>query len=140
VHSFSHIADTQVGKDCSVGPFARLRPGTVLEQGARIGNFVEIKKSVIGKGSKASHLTYIGDSIIGKEVNIGAGTITCNYDGKNKHTTQIGDGSFIGSNTAVVAPVRIGRGVLVGAGTVVTKDVPDDTLCIARAKQKNLKR
>jgi len=140
VHSFSHINDTQVGKDCSVGPYARLRPGTVLEQNAKVGNFVEIKKSVLGEGSKASHLTYLGDSTIGKEVNIGAGTITCNYDGENKHRTHIGDGSFIGSNTAVVAPVRIGRGVLVGAGTVVTKDVPDDSLCIARAKQKNLKR
>jgi bifunctional UDP-N-acetylglucosamine pyrophosphorylase/glucosamine-1-phosphate N-acetyltransferase len=140
VHSFSHIDGTQVGKDCSVGPYARLRPGTVLEQNAKVGNFVELKKSVLGQGSKACHLTYLGDSIIGKEVNIGAGTITCNYDGRNKHTTHIGDGSFIGSNTAVVAPVRIGRGVLVGAGTVVTKDVPDDSLCIARAKQKNLKR
>ncbi|GAU08689.1 bifunctional UDP-N-acetylglucosamine diphosphorylase/glucosamine-1-phosphate N-acetyltransferase GlmU [Desulfoplanes formicivorans] len=140
VHSFSHIHNAQVGKDCSVGPYARLRPGTVLDRDVRVGNFVEIKKGVMGEGSKASHLTYIGDAVIGKGVNIGAGTITCNYDGTNKHMTHIGDGSFIGSNTAMVAPVRIGRDVLVGAGTVVTKDVPDESLCIARAKQKNLKR
>jgi len=140
VHSFSHINESVVGKDCSVGPYARLRPGAVLKEDSRVGNFVEIKKGILGEGSKAGHLTYIGDSIIGKGVNIGAGTITCNYDGTNKHTTYIGDDSFIGSNTSVVAPVRIGRAVLVGAGTVVTKDVPDETLCIARAKQKNLKR
>ncbi|WP_462324434.1 bifunctional UDP-N-acetylglucosamine diphosphorylase/glucosamine-1-phosphate N-acetyltransferase GlmU [Desulfoplanes sp.] len=140
VHSFSHIEGAQVGKDCSVGPYARLRPGAVLEQEARVGNFVEIKKGILGQASKASHLTYIGDSVIGKGVNIGAGTITCNYDGQDKHTTHIGDGSFIGSNTAVVAPVSIGSNVLVGAGTVVTKDVPDGSLCIARAKQKNLKK
>ncbi len=140
VHSFSHIQTALVGKDCSVGPYARLRPGAVLKEDAKVGNFVEIKKGILGEGSKASHLTYIGDAVIGKDVNIGAGTITCNYDGTAKHTTHIGDGSFIGSNTAIVAPVSIGRNALVGAGTVVTKDVSDTTLCIARARQKNLKR
>ncbi len=140
VHSFSHIHEAEIGKDCSVGPYARLRPGTVLKESSKVGNFVEVKKGVLGEGSKASHLTYIGDALIGQGVNIGAGTITCNYDGTNKHTTHIDDGAFIGSNTALVAPVRVGIKALVGAGSVVTKDVPDKALCIARAHQKNLKR
>ena len=140
VHSFSHIQGAVIEEECSVGPFARLRPQTHLESRAKVGNFVEIKKSTLGQRSKASHLTYLGDCVIGKDVNIGAGTITCNYDGKNKHQTYIEDNVFIGSNTAMVAPVTIGRASLVGAGSVVTKDVPEETLCIARAKQKNLRR
>ena len=139
VHSFSHIHGSQIEEECSVGPYARLRPGTRLESKAKVGNFVEVKKGLLGEGSKASHLTYLGDCVVGKDVNIGAGTITCNYDGTHKHLTRIEDGVFIGSNTAMVAPVVIGKGSLVGAGSVVTKDVPENTLCIARAKQKNLK-
>ena len=140
IFSFSHIVDTQVEDGVNIGPFARLRPGTRLKNGARIGNFVEVKKSLIGPGSKVNHLTYIGDSEIGEKVNVGAGTITCNYDGQYKHKTVIEDCSFIGSNTALVAPVRIGSGALIGAGSTITKDVPENNLGIARAKQKNLKR
>ena len=140
VHSFSHVQEARVLAGGSVGPYGRLRPGARLEQGAKVGNFVEVKKGTLGPGSKASHLTYIGDCEIGAEVNIGAGTITCNYDGKNKHKTVIGDGVFIGSNSALVAPVSIGQGALVGAGSVVTKNVPEKGLCIARAKQKNITR
>ncbi|MGK2912893.1 MAG: bifunctional UDP-N-acetylglucosamine diphosphorylase/glucosamine-1-phosphate N-acetyltransferase GlmU [Porticoccaceae bacterium] len=121
-----------------VGPFARLRPGTQLAAGVRIGNFVETKKAVIGVGSKANHLSYIGDTRIGAGVNVGAGTITCNYDGVNKHVTDIGDGAFIGSNTALVAPVVIGSGATVGAGSTITKDVPANNLAVARGKQHNL--
>ena len=140
IFSFSHIVDTQVEDGVNIGPFARLRPGTRLKNGARIGNFVEVKKSLIGPGSKVNHLTYIGDSEIGEKVNVGAGTITCNYDGQYKHKTVIEDCAFIGSNTALVAPVRIGSGALIGAGSTITKDVPENNLGIARAKQKNLKR
>lgn len=140
VHSFSHIQGAVIEKECSVGPYARLRPQTRLEPQAKVGNFVEVKKGVLGERSKASHLTYLGDCVIGNDVNIGAGTITCNYDGKNKHQTKIEDHVFIGSNTAMVAPVTIHKNSLIGAGSVVTKDVPEETLCIARAKQKNLRR
>jgi len=138
--SFCHVNGADIGPGCQVGPFARLRPGALLEEDARLGNFVEMKKARLGQGSKASHLTYLGDADVGPGVNIGAGTITCNYDGKNKHRTVIGEGSFIGSNTALVAPVNLGRGTLVGAGSVVTKDVPDGMLAIGRSRQTNLKR
>jgi bifunctional UDP-N-acetylglucosamine pyrophosphorylase/glucosamine-1-phosphate N-acetyltransferase len=121
-----------------VGPFARLRPGTQLAAGVRIGNFVETKQAVIGAGSKANHLSYIGDSRIGAGVNVGAGTITCNYDGVNKHVTEIGDGAFIGSNTALVAPVVIGSNATIGAGSTITKDVPTGNLAVARGKQRNI--
>jgi bifunctional UDP-N-acetylglucosamine pyrophosphorylase/glucosamine-1-phosphate N-acetyltransferase len=132
------IEDAKIGNDCSVGPFARIRPGTTLEDGAFIGNFVETKKTVLGKGSKASHLTYLGDAKIGQGVNIGAGVITCNYDGANKFLTTIEDGAFIGSDTQLVAPVTIGKNATVGAGTTVTKDVPAEELCISRTPQKHI--
>ena len=127
--------DATIGADCTIGPFSRLRPGADLTGGAHIGNFVEIKKSVVGLGSKVNHLTYIGDSQIGAGVNIGAGTITCNYDGANKHTTVIGDNAFIGSNSALVAPVTIGKGATIGAGSVIRKDTPDDKLTLSGGKQ-----
>jgi bifunctional UDP-N-acetylglucosamine pyrophosphorylase/glucosamine-1-phosphate N-acetyltransferase len=123
---------------CTIGPFARLRPGTELEAGVHVGNFVEVKKTRIGLGSKANHLSYLGDAEIGSGVNIGAGTITCNYDGVNKHRTQIGDGAFIGSNSALVAPLRIGAQATIGAGSVITKDAPDGELTVARARQLTL--
>lgn len=134
----SVIEETIIEDNCSVGPFARLRPGTVMQTDSHVGNFVEVKKSNIGKGSKAGHLSYIGDSEIGKNVNIGAGTITCNYDGANKHKTIIEDDAFIGSDTQLVAPVRVGRGATVGAGTTVTMDVLPDALAISRTKQKQI--
>ena len=123
---------------CTIGPFARLRPGTELAAGVHVGNFVEIKKATLGAGSKANHLSYIGDAQIGAGVNIGAGTITCNYDGVNKHFTRIDDGAFIGSNSALVAPVRIGAGATIGAGSVITKDAPDGELTVARGRQQTL--
>jgi bifunctional UDP-N-acetylglucosamine pyrophosphorylase/glucosamine-1-phosphate N-acetyltransferase len=123
---------------CTVGPFARLRPGTVLDAGAHVGNFVEMKKTHLGAGSKANHLSYLGDSEIGSKVNIGAGTITCNYDGINKFVTRIGDGAFIGSNSALVAPVTIGAGATIGAGSVITRNAPDGELTVARARQQTL--
>ena len=123
---------------CTIGPFARLRPGTELADGVHVGNFVEIKKATLGVGSKANHLSYIGDAQIGASVNIGAGTITCNYDGVNKHLTRIDDGAFIGSNSALVAPVRIGAGATIGAGSVITKDAPDGELTVARGRQQTL--
>jgi bifunctional UDP-N-acetylglucosamine pyrophosphorylase/glucosamine-1-phosphate N-acetyltransferase len=135
VHAFSHLAGAHVGKKCSVGPFARLRPGTRLGEGARIGNFVEIKEAVIAAGAKANHLSYIGDASVGANANIGAGTITCNYDGTAKHRTTIGQDAFIGSNTALVAPVEIGDGAYVGSGSVITGNVPADALALARARQ-----
>ena len=140
VRQFNHIEGAEVGEDVQVGPYSRLRPGAVLKRAARVGNFVEVKKSVVGEGSKASHLTYLGDTEVGAGANIGAGTITCNYDGKNKFRTVIGDGAFIGSNTALVAPVTVGRDALVGAGSTITKDVPDEGAAIARGKQVNLNR
>ncbi|QGY39086.1 bifunctional UDP-N-acetylglucosamine diphosphorylase/glucosamine-1-phosphate N-acetyltransferase GlmU [Pseudodesulfovibrio cashew] len=140
VRQFCHIEGAHVGPGAWVGPYARLRPGAVLKEGARVGNFVEMKKAVLGEGSKASHLTYLGDTEVGAGANIGAGTITCNYDGKNKFKTVIGDGAFIGSNTALVAPVTVGRNALVGAGSTITKDVPDEGAGIARGKQVNIKR
>ena len=121
-----------------VGPFARLRPGTLLGEGARIGNFVETKKAVIGPGSKVNHLSYIGDATLGRGVNVGAGTITCNYDGVNKFATTIDDGAFIGSNSSLVAPVSVGAGATVGAGSTITRDVPAAELAVARGTQKNI--
>jgi bifunctional UDP-N-acetylglucosamine pyrophosphorylase/glucosamine-1-phosphate N-acetyltransferase len=154
IRSHTRITDCQLGsgvlvKDscvltesiledgASVGPFAHLRPGTVLRRGARIGNFVEAKKTEVGEGSKANHLTYLGDTTIGKGVNIGAGTITCNYDGIRKHPTVIEDEVFVGSDTQLVAPVKIGKGAVIGAGSTITKDVPPDALAVSRAKQMN---
>jgi len=139
IKAFSHLEGVKLASDVTVGPFARLRPGTVISSGAKVGNFVEIKAAHIGKGTKVSHLTYIGDSNVGGGVNIGAGTITCNYDGFAKHVTEIGDGAFIGSNSALVAPVSIGENAVVGAGSVVTDDVEEDELSVTRAEQKHLK-
>lgn len=138
VEANSVIDEATVGEGAHVGPFARLRPGTDLAAKARIGNFVETKKAKIGEGSKVNHLTYIGDSIIGRNANIGAGTITCNYDGVNKFKTEIGDGAFIGSNSSLVAPVKIGANATVGAGSTITSDVADDQLAVARGKQRNI--
>jgi len=135
IRSFSHLEGAHVGKGARVGPFARLRPGAELGADAHIGNFVEVKQAKIGAGAKANHLAYIGDASVGADVNIGAGTITCNYDGVGKHRTAIGKGAFIGSNTALVAPVKIGDGAYVGSGSVVTKDVPADSLALARGEQ-----
>ena len=136
---FSHIDSAKIGADCSIGPYARLREGSVIEDSAKVGNFVETKKTKIGRSSKANHFTYLGDADIGDDVNIGAGTITCNYDGKDKHKTKIGDSSFIGSNSSLVAPITIGKNALVGAGSTITKDVPDNALGVSRAKQNNVK-
>ena len=134
----SVLERTIVGDHCSVGPFARLRPGSELADQVAVGNFVEIKKSKLGKGSKASHLTYLGDSSIGAGVNIGAGTITCNYDGANKYQTNIGEGAFIGSNSSLVAPLNIGAGATIGAGSTITKDVDANVLALGRGKQKSI--
>jgi len=133
--AYTHIEDAVVGPDGRIGPFARLRPGTELAEDVHVGNFVEIKKSTIAAHSKANHLAYIGDATIGSRVNVGAGTITCNYDGANKFQTIIEDDAFIGSDTQLVAPIRVGRGATLGAGTTLTKDAPPDTLTISRAKQ-----
>ncbi|HXW39647.1 MAG TPA: bifunctional UDP-N-acetylglucosamine diphosphorylase/glucosamine-1-phosphate N-acetyltransferase GlmU [Xanthobacteraceae bacterium] len=135
IHSFSHLAGAHVGKGVSVGPFARLRPGTRLGDGARIGNFVEVKEAVVEAGAKANHLSYIGDAYVGANANIGAGTITCNYDGAAKHRTTIGNDAFIGSNSALVAPVEIGESAYVGSGSVITEDVPAGALALARGRQ-----
>ena len=132
------ILESKVGNNCSIGPFAYLRPGTILEDNVKIGDFVEIKKSVIGRGSKVPHLSYIGDAFLGEKVNVGCGTITCNYDGKNKHITRIEDGAFIGSNTNLIAPVKVGKNAVIGAGSTINKDVPANALGIAREKQKNI--
>jgi bifunctional UDP-N-acetylglucosamine pyrophosphorylase/glucosamine-1-phosphate N-acetyltransferase len=132
------IEKAKIADDCIIGPFARIRPETVLNQAVHVGNFVEIKKSHIGHQSKINHLSYVGDSEIGKNVNIGAGTITCNYDGVNKHMTVIGDDAFIGSNTALVAPVTIGVGATIGAGSTITQNVPADKLTLARVKQQTV--
>jgi bifunctional UDP-N-acetylglucosamine pyrophosphorylase/glucosamine-1-phosphate N-acetyltransferase len=138
IHANSIIEQASVGENCSVGPYARLRPGSVMKEKSRVGNFVEMKKTILGKGSKASHLTYLGDTIVGEGANIGAGTITCNYDGVNKFKTIIDDGAFIGSNSALVAPVHIGKNATVGAGSIITKTVEESELAIARAKQRNV--
>ncbi len=137
IRAFSHIEGTRVENGATIGPFARLRPGSVVGEGAHVGNFVELKKTTLAKGAKANHLSYIGDSIVGEGANIGAGTITCNYDGINKFTTTIGKNAFIGSNSSLVAPVKIGDGAIVGAGSVITQDVPDNALALARGQQVN---
>jgi bifunctional UDP-N-acetylglucosamine pyrophosphorylase/glucosamine-1-phosphate N-acetyltransferase len=135
IHSFSNIVGARIGANASIGPYARLRPGTVLGEGVRIGNFVETKAADIDAGAKVNHLTYIGDTHIGANANIGAGTITCNYDGFDKHRTEIGAGAFVGSNSSLVAPVKIGAGAYIGSGSVITKDVPDDALAVERSAQ-----
>jgi len=137
IHSFSHIVQASIGRKASVGPYARLRPGTSLGEGARIGNFVETKAATLEAGVKVNHLSYIGDAHVGANANIGAGTITCNYDGFDKHRTTIGSGAFVGSNSSLVAPVKIGSGAYVGSGSVITKDVPDDALAVERSQQTN---
>lgn len=135
IHAFSHLEGAHVAASAAVGPFARLRPGANLAEGSKVGNFCEVKKAEIGKGAKVNHLTYIGDAVVGAETNIGAGTITCNYDGVNKHETKIGSGAFIGSNSSLVAPVSIGDGALIASGSVITEDVPNDALAFGRARQ-----
>lgn len=135
IKAFSHIEGATLKSDVVVGPFARIRPGTTLHEKVRIGNFVEIKKADIGDGAKINHLTYVGDAFVGKQTNIGAGTITCNYDGFDKHVTRIGDNVFIGSDTIIVAPVTIADGAMTGAGSVITEDVNEDSLAVARSKQ-----
>lgn len=138
IKAFSHLDGAEVGEHCDVGPYARLRPGTVLHAKARVGNFVETKKTVLGEGSKINHLSYVGDAEVGKGANIGAGTITCNYDGVNKFVTRIGDDAFIGSNTALVAPVSVGEGATTAAGSVITQDVPATALGVGRGRQRNI--
>ena len=136
---FTHIENATLESNVKVGPFSRIRPGSFLSKGSKIGNFVEVKKSKLGQNSKVNHLSYIGDALIGKDVNIGAGTITCNYDGKKKNTTKILDGAFIGSNTALIAPIKIGKKALVGAGSTLTKNVKDKSLALTRANQVEIK-
>ncbi|MBU2098788.1 MAG: bifunctional UDP-N-acetylglucosamine diphosphorylase/glucosamine-1-phosphate N-acetyltransferase GlmU, partial [Gammaproteobacteria bacterium] len=138
IHANSHLENVVVENNCAIGPFARLRPGTVLKPGAKIGNFVETKKTLVGAGSKINHLSYVGDAELGASVNVGAGTITCNYDGVNKFKTTIRDGVFVGSNTALVAPVTVGVNATIGAGSVITSNVPDEDLAVARGKQRNI--
>ena len=143
IKSFSYIEETKIKNNVEVGPYARLRTGTILEMGSKVGNFVETKKTIIGKNSKVNHLSYLGDTTIGKNSNIGAGAITCNYDGAKKNKTKISDNVFIGSNTSLVAPVKINKKAVVGAGSVITKNVNSKSLAITRAKQieiKNYKR
>ena len=141
--SFSHLEGVKIENNVNVGPYARLRPGTILKSGSKVGNFVEVKKSIIGKDTKLNHLTYIGDTKIGKKVNIGAGTITCNYDGINKNKTVIDDGVFVGSNSSLVAPIKLEKKSIIGAGSVITKKVSKNSLALTRAEQieiKNYKR
>jgi bifunctional UDP-N-acetylglucosamine pyrophosphorylase/glucosamine-1-phosphate N-acetyltransferase len=135
VQANSIIDRAVIGSACVIGPFARIRPESRLERGVHIGNFVEVKKSLVGEGSKANHLTYLGDTVVGRNVNVGAGTVTCNYDGVNKSQTQIGDGAFIGSGSMLVAPVRIGDGATIGAGSTINRDAPANELTLARAPQ-----
>ena len=137
IHSFSHIVQAAIGRNASVGPYARLRPGTSLGDGVRIGNFVETKAATLEDGVKVNHLSYIGDALVGAQSNIGAGTITCNYDGFSKHRTEIGRGAFVGTNSSLVAPVKIGNGAYIGSGSVITRDVPDDAMAIERNQQTN---
>lgn len=137
IEAFSHIVNAKIGDNCSIGPYARLREGSRVEDSGKVGNFVETKNSTLGSGSKANHFTYLGDTTVGTKTNIGAGTITCNYDGKNKHKTIVGDNSFIGSNSSLVAPVKIGNNTTIAAGSTITKDVPSDALGVGRSKQTN---
>jgi len=135
INSFSHLEECIISSNVSIGPYARLRPGSFLEKGSKVGNFVEIKKSIIGKDSKVNHLSYIGDTQIGKKVNVGAGTITCNYDGIKKHKTKIKDKVFIGSNSSLVAPLTLNQGSIIGAGSVITKNVKKNSLALTRGSQ-----
>jgi bifunctional UDP-N-acetylglucosamine pyrophosphorylase/glucosamine-1-phosphate N-acetyltransferase len=135
VHANSVIVESRTGESCDIGPFARLRPGNTLADGVKIGNFVEAKNSEIGAGSKVNHLSYVGDATVGARVNVGAGTITCNYDGANKHRTVIGDDVFIGSDVSLVAPITVGAGATIGAGSTLTKNAPDGELTVARTRQ-----
>ena len=137
--SFSHLEGVKIENNVTVGPYARIRPGTTLRSGSKIGNFVEVKKSIIGKDSKLNHLSYIGDSTLGRKVNIGAGTITCNYDGIKKNKTKINDDVFIGSNTSLVAPITIEKNSMIGAGSVITKSVSKNSLALSRVKQTEVK-
>jgi len=137
--SFTHIENATLKSNVNVGPFARIRPGSFLSKGSRVGNFVEVKKSKVGNNSKINHLSYVGDTTIGKNVNIGAGTITCNYDGKKKNKTKILDGAFIGSNTSLIAPIKIGKKAVVGAGSALSKNVKDKSLSLTRANQVEIK-
>ena len=139
IKSFSHLESCKIGNKVEIGPYARIRPETVLKEGSKIGNFVEIKKSIIGKNSKVNHLSYIGDGTIGKSVNIGAGTITCNYDGVRKSKTKIHDGAFIGSNSSLVAPLNIDKKSVIGAGSIITKNVKKNTLALTRSPQLEVK-
>ena len=139
IKSFSHLENCKIENKVEIGPYARIRPNTILKEGSKVGNFVEIKKSIVGKKSKVSHLTYIGDSDIGKNVNIGAGTITCNYDGIKKNKTKIKDNVFVGSNSSLVAPVTLNYGSVVGAGSVITKDVKKKSLALTRSLQTEVK-
>ena len=139
IHSFSHLENAKIENNVSIGPYARLRPGSILKSGSKVGNFVEVKKSIIEKGSKVSHLSYIGDTSVGKNVNIGAGTITCNYDGVKKNKTKIKDNVFIGSNTSLVAPITINEKSIVGAGSVITKNVRKNSLALTRSSQVEIK-
>tara|TARA_B100001013_G_scaffold72447_1_gene38376 strand:+ start:123 stop:593 length:471 start_codon:yes stop_codon:yes gene_type:complete len=136
---FTHIENATLEANVNVGPFSRIRPGSFLSEGSRVGNFVEVKKSKVGKNSKINHLSYVGDALVGKNVNIGAGTITCNYDGKRKNKTKILDGAFIGSNTALVAPIKIGKKAVVGAGSTLSKNVKNRSLALTRANQVEIK-
>jgi bifunctional UDP-N-acetylglucosamine pyrophosphorylase/glucosamine-1-phosphate N-acetyltransferase len=138
IKAFSHIEGATIGAKASIGPFARIRPGTSLGDRSKVGNFVELKKAHIGDGAKVNHLSYVGDADVGPRANIGAGTITCNYDGFGKYRTVIGEAAFIGSNTALVAPVTIGDGAIIGAGSVITQDVEADALAVERAEQKGI--
>jgi len=139
VNSFSHLEDCKIKNKVEVGPYARIRPGTILEEGSKIGNFVEVKKSTVGKKSKINHLSYIGDSDLGKGVNVGAGTITCNYDGVKKSKTKIKDNVFIGSNSSLVAPITLEKNSIVGAGSVITKKVKKNSLALTRSSQTEVK-
>ena len=139
IFSFSHLESSKIENDVNIGPYARLRPGTILQKGSRVGNFVEVKKSKIGKNSKVNHLSYIGDSIMGNSVNIGAGTITCNYDGVKKNKTKIKNNVFIGSNSSLVAPITINENSIVGAGSVITKNVRTKSLALTRSSQVEIK-
>jgi UDP-N-acetylglucosamine diphosphorylase/glucosamine-1-phosphate N-acetyltransferase len=139
INSFSHLENCKIENKVDIGPYARIRPGTVLKEGSRVGNFVEIKKSIIGKKSKINHLSYVGDSDIGKSVNIGAGTITCNYDGIKKNKTKIKNNVFIGSNSSLVAPVTINENSIIGAGSVITRNVKKNSLALTRSLQKEVK-
>ena len=142
IFSFSHLEKVKVENNVNIGPYARLRPGAILKSGSKVGNFVEVKKSIVGKDSKVNHLSYIGDTVIGSKVNVGAGTITCNYDGKKKNKTVIGENCFIGSNTSLVAPLNIKKGSTIGAGTVVNKDIPNETIVYRKSEliKKNKKK